>query len=283
MEDATQIESTSSNSQASVLSENFCSCNRFKDPHARFDFQRIINFEDHAMKLELDAMKLRHAKHEHGLTPKQIFCQFRVGLQCCCLFMVPCVMESYGLVLITGFFSVPQFKRHFQCFDSETNIDDCEINLEYQILVVLASMVGQQVGLYQNGYLVDRRGCKMTLLVACILMIAGTFVTVFSTSWLSFILGTLVCGVPWGMFQTLAVNYASDVCPTPIRAYVTSALSACCIIGQLFGSIIQAAFLNKTTHWAYTLPLSLQWFGPLPVLCLLWFLPESPWYVPNDP
>ena len=50
-----------------------------------------------------------------------------------------------------------------------------------------------------------------------------------------------------------------------------------------FGSIIVGAVtyvLNqRTDQWAYRIPLAVQWAFPTPLLILMWFAPESPWWL----
>jgi MFS family permease len=41
------------------------------------------------------------------------------------------------------------------------------------------------------------------------------------------LMGNMVCGFPWGMFQTLTTAYASEICPVAMRGYLTTWVSMC--------------------------------------------------------
>lgn len=60
------------------------------------------------------------------------------------------------------------------------------------------------------------------MIYAMIALIGTIFIPFFSTSLEMFVAGGILQGIPWGIFQTLAVTYAADICPTSLRAYMTS-------------------------------------------------------------
>ena len=39
--------------------------------------------------------------------------------------------------------------------------------------------------------------------------------------------GYILCGLPWGVFQTLTTTYAAEVTPVGLRAYLTSYVNLC--------------------------------------------------------
>ena len=86
-------------------------------------------------------------------------------------------------------------------------------------------------------------------------------------------------GVPWGLFIANSPAYASEVVPIPLRGAVTGTLQMSWSIG---GIIVAAATYgtNKyTTEWAWRLPLALQWIFPTPLLVIIFFAPESPYWL----
>lgn len=50
-----------------------------------------------------------------------------------------------------------------------------------------------------------------------LLMIGAIFIPFFSTGLEMFLVGGIIQGLPWGVFQTLAISYAADLCPTHLR------------------------------------------------------------------
>ena len=39
------------------------------------------------------------------------------------------------------------------------------------------------------------------------------------------------------------------------------------------------SYEKRTDQWSYRIPFALQWIYPIPLFCVLWFAPESPWWL----
>jgi MFS transporter, SP family, general alpha glucoside:H+ symporter len=90
----------------------------------------------------------------------------------------------------------------------------------------------------------------------------------------------LICSsFPWGILTTCATSYASEVLPTSLRVYLTSFTNMCFIIGQLIAAGILKALSNHISQWAYRIPFAIQWVWPCFLIPLVYFAPESPWYL----
>jgi SP family general alpha glucoside:H+ symporter-like MFS transporter len=50
-----------------------------------------------------------------------------------------------------------------------------------------------------------------------VFMVGAICIPFFSTSLEMFLVGGIIQGLPWGVFQTLAISYAADLCPTHLR------------------------------------------------------------------
>ena len=59
--------------------------------------------------------------------------------------------------------------------------------------------------------------------MACLIAIIG-FTAIFFTaqSVVALEVGEILCGIPWGVFQTLTITYASEVCPVALRGHLTT-------------------------------------------------------------
>ena len=68
------------------------------------------------------------------------------------------------------------------------------------------------------------------------LMTAMIFIPFFSQNIETFLAGAVLQGIPWGVFQTLTTTYASEVAPVKIRAYLTTYVNLCWVIGQLIAA-----------------------------------------------
>jgi SP family general alpha glucoside:H+ symporter-like MFS transporter len=78
------------------------------------------------------------------------------------------------------------------------------IPANWQAAVNNAASIGQVIGLLINGYCQPRYGSKKVYCSAMIVMVGAIFIPVFSTSLPMLFAGELVCGLPWGVFQTLS-------------------------------------------------------------------------------
>lgn len=105
------------------------------------------------------------------------------------------------------------------------------------------------------------------------------FITFFAPSIEVLFVGELLCGIPWGAFQTVTAAYAAEVSPVALRPYLTSYINLCWVMGQMIGSGVGRALVSRTDEWAYRIPFALQWIWPIPLLIGISLAPESPWWL----
>ncbi len=85
--------------------------------------------------------------------------------------------------------------------------------------------------------------------------------------------------LPWGIFATIGPAYSSELCPLPLRAYLTAYTNMCFAVGQLIGAGVLQTFLTRDDDWAWRITFALQWLW-IPFLAVAaFFMPESPWYL----
>jgi SP family general alpha glucoside:H+ symporter-like MFS transporter len=73
------------------------------------------------------------------------------------------------------------------------------------------------------------------------------------------LVGQILCGLCWGVFATLAPSYASEVCPTNLRGYMTTYVNLCWAIGQLLAAGVLTGCLGIKNEWGYRIPFAVQW------------------------
>ncbi|KAL8281537.1 hypothetical protein RQP46_006221 [Phenoliferia psychrophenolica] len=81
------------------------------------------------------------------------------------------------------------------------------------------------------------------------------------------LVGELLCGLPWGVFQTLTTSYAADLAPPALRQLLCS------------GVLKAISSYDVNNQWGYRLPFALQWMWPVPIFIGVIFAPESPWFL----
>lgn len=116
--------------------------------------------------------------------------------------------------------------------------------------------------------------------MACLILVTA-FTAIFFTApnVQALLAAEILCGIPWGVFQTLPITYASEVCPVALRGYLTTYVNFCWGLGQLIGVSVIRSMLDRKGEWAYRIPYSLQWMWPLPLFLGIMLAPESPWWL----
>lgn len=186
------------------------------------------------------------------------------------------IMEGYDIVLIQSFFAQPSFRRHYGVYVPET--DKYEITAPWQNGLSNAVTCGTIIGAFANGYFTHRFGYRRVLLASLASICGFIFISFFSPNLPVLLVGQLLCGVPWGVFATMAPAYASEVCPMALRGYMTVYVNLCWALGQLISAGVQSGVSDIATQWSYRIPFAIQWAWPIPLFVILWFAPESPWH-----
>lgn len=126
------------------------------------------------------------------------------------------VMEGYDVCLLSNFFGFPQFKKKY---GQQLSDGTYEISAPWQAGLSNGVVVGEIIGLQINGFVSEKYGYRFTVM-ACLTLIAA-FTAIFFTaqSVVHLLVAEILCGIPWGVFQTLTITYASEVCPVALRGY----------------------------------------------------------------
>ncbi|KAF4341749.1 general alpha-glucoside permease [Fusarium beomiforme] len=199
------------------------------------------------------------------------------------LLFLTVVMEAYDKSLISGFFAFPSFRRKYgeprlPSSDYQGR-QDFEISPMWQMGLQNASVSCEIIGLLTNGYISYMIGYRKMMIAALIWLCLAIFPAFFAHNIALLLASQALCGLSWGVIQTLAATYAAEVVPSVIRAAILSNVNMCWLIGQLLGTGILRALVHETSDWSYRLPFALQWAWALPLLFIIYFAPESPWWL----
>ncbi|KAF4456482.1 sugar porter family MFS transporter [Fusarium austroafricanum] len=187
------------------------------------------------------------------------------------------IMEGYDTNLMSNFYPFPPFQNRFG--DQVDSKGNKIISAEWQTIINNSGQAGSIVGLILNGWITERIGYRMTMQISMVAMIGAIFIPFFSTGLPMFVAGSVCQSIPWGVFQTLAVSYAADICPLSLRHYMTAWINVCWVIGQLISIGILNGLLSRPDEWAYRIPFALQWIWPIPIMVGTYYAPESPWWL----
>ncbi|KAL5119900.1 hypothetical protein ACEQ8H_002262 [Pleosporales sp. CAS-2024a] len=235
--------------------------------------------EHRDVQVDVDEAK-QATEEEHKLTLFQAIRKHPKAITWSILLSTSIIMEGYDIVLMFSFFAQPAFSKKYGSFDAHTN--KYQISASWQNALSNAVSIGTIVGAFSNGYFCHRLGYRPVLLTSLASICAFIFVSFFAPNLPVLLVGQFLCGIPWGVFATMAPAYASEICPLALRGYLAVYVNLCWAIGQLISAGVQSAFADNSTQYAYRIPFAIQWCWPIPLFALLFFCPESPWhYVRN--
>ncbi|KAI1801787.1 sugar transporter [Daldinia bambusicola] len=186
------------------------------------------------------------------------------------------IMEGYDLVLLGSLYASPAFNKKFGTYDAKN--DKWVVSAAWQSGLSNGARAGEILGLILAGWVSDRYGYRITTIGFLVLMIMFIFVLFFAPSVQVLVVGEVLCGIPWGAFQSVTPAYASEVAPVVLRPYLTTFINMCWVIGQFFAAAVNKGSVNRPDEWAYKVPFGVQWVWPVPILAGLIFAPESPWW-----
>ncbi|KAJ4986660.1 Maltose permease MAL31-like protein 8 [Stagonosporopsis vannaccii] len=227
-------------------------------------------------KLSIAAEEIREAiEVEHNLTFLEAVKLYPKAIGWSMYFSLGVVMLAFDPQLLGNLYAMPAFQKQFgYAFE-----DGYIISAAWQTGLGMGNPIGQVVGALAAGYPTEWFGRKKTF-NACVFSVAGlVFIQFFARSLPVLLAGELLAGLVLGAFVVIAPAYASEVSPLALRSVSTSYVNLCFVTGQLLGNGVTAATQHMDSHWAYSIPFSLQWFWCLIIIPGMWFAPESPFWL----
>lgn len=248
------------------------------------EYQEDVN-DDNVIKvpskneftLDADAIKneaAENAEREANQSVWQALKHYKKAVFWSCCMSCALIMEGFDHSYITGFFGFTEFKRQFGTLGSD---GEYYIPAKWQTAISDGVLASEILVLFFVGYLTDKFGYRWVMIASNIMMISFIFIQFFATSIEVYLVGELLLGIPWGIFQTITTTYAAEVCPVSLRGYLTVFVALCWTVGYLIGGAVMRGLLNITDQWAYRIAFALQWIWPIPIMIAAYFSPESPW------
>lgn len=230
---------------------------------------------------ELDAAAQHATDLEHKMPLMEAFRRYPWATFWAIAMSFTIVMEGYDTFLLGNFLAYPQFNEKYGQYYPERNKK--LVSASWQAAIAVAASGGSIIGLLANGYLTERFGHRKVCMVSMVFLTGFIFIPFFAPNISILVAGMVLEGIPFGIFAIQGPSYASEVCPLALRGFLTSFVNICWVIGQLIASGVLQAMVTTPSEWSYRLPLALQWIWPVPLLILIYFAPESPyWLVRKD-
>ncbi|KAK5106520.1 hypothetical protein LTS08_000639 [Lithohypha guttulata] len=214
---------------------------------------------------------------EKSLTIRQAVRLYKRAICFSLIMSLAVVMEGYDLATTGTFMGYDAFRNSF---GTELDPDgNPRISAAWQAAVLNGTQAGSIIGLWINGYLSEWIGYRKTMLLALFASAAFNFIHFFAQSIGMVTAGSVLMGLPWGIYQTLTVTYASDITPAVLRPYLTTYINLCWVSGQLVSSGVLRGCDTINNDWGWRIPFSLQWVW-VPFICVgALMAPESPWWL----
>ncbi|KAI0832222.1 sugar transporter [Hypoxylon sp. FL0890] len=244
-----------------------------------YDAERVHEHVD-GRDMRHDAMLIEEAKHganaEQRMTLLKAIKLYPKAISWSVLLSSTLIMEGYDLALLGSLYASPAFNKKFGTYNAVNG--KWAVSAAWQSGLSNGARAGEIFGLIFAGWISDRYGYKITTIGSLILMITFIFVLFFAPNIQVLVVGEMLCGIPWGAFQSVTPAYASEVAPVVLRPYLTTFINMCWVIGQFFAAAVNKASVGRAGEWAYKIPFGAQWVWPVPILIGVVFAPESPWW-----
>jgi SP family general alpha glucoside:H+ symporter-like MFS transporter len=185
-------------------------------PDHREDIARIEKNPTLAKAIFHDAKEATET--EHATTPLQGFKMYPKAVAWSTLITMAVVMDGYDETLLKSLFAEKAFQKQF----GEPTKKGYQVTAPWQTGTTNAATIGIMLGICLNGLIRERVGMKRTMLASCIVLLGFVFILFFAQSPAMLLAGELLCGICWGIFHATAPIYASEVCPTVLRGYLTT-------------------------------------------------------------
>ncbi|KAH7139895.1 alpha-glucosides permease MPH2/3 [Dactylonectria estremocensis] len=238
-----------------------------------------VSHAEHAAytpQVELIEAAVAASDAEALLPRKELFKRYWPAAVFSMLLSAALIMEGMDTGLINNFFAHPAYLERFGWPDAD---GVQHISAKWQGAIGAGNNCGSIIGLLINGFLQARFGSRKVYMGAMCLMAGTIFILFFATNVEMLLAGNIICGIPWGVFQTLTTAYAAEICPAAMRGYLTAWVSMCWGAGTFLATGVLRGSLSLKGDAGWRVPYGIQWIWIPPLLLVGFLAPESPWYL----
>ncbi|KAI1420423.1 general substrate transporter [Xylaria sp. FL1777] len=246
--------------------------------------ERGVSQDEHAYDLDekaqmadykADAVEAENAEHNMGVLeavrayPMATFWAFVMSFTI--------IMESYDVFLCNNFVALPAFKQKYGVVDPATG--DKVITTAWQSALQVSGQLGALIGVFLAGPLTSRIGYRWATFSGLMFLNAFIFVFYFANTLPVIFVSQILEGLPWGIFIANAPAYCSEIVPIKLRAPATQMLQMFWAIGSIIVGAVTYVYNPVLDDRAFKIPIAIQWIFPTPLAVLIYFAPESPWWL----
>ncbi|KAH8881104.1 sugar transporter [Thozetella sp. PMI_491] len=239
--------------------------------------EHVYNMDENQKLSDMKADAIEAENAEHNMTVLEAVRAYPMASFWAFVMSCTIIMESYDVFLIGNFVALGAFKKQYGIWDDATQ--GYVIETKWQSALQVSGQLGALIGVFLAGPLTSRIGYRWATLAALMLLNVFIFSFYFAQSLPVIFVAQLLEGLPWGIFIANAPAYCSEIVPIQLRAPATQMLQMFWAIGSIIVGGVTYHYNPNLDETAYRIPIALQWMFPTPLAVLVWFAPESPWWL----
>ncbi|KFO75272.1 Solute carrier family 2, facilitated glucose transporter member 12, partial [Cuculus canorus] len=148
------------------------------------------------------------------------------------------------------------------------------LSCKEQEIIVSSLLFGALFASLTGGFLIDRFGRRLAIIIASSLLVLGSLILLLYESYGILIVGRIAIGVSISLSSIATCVYIAEIAPQHRRGLLVSLNELMIVIGILFAYISNYAFSSVSHGWKYMFGLVIP-VGALQAIAM-YFLPPSP-------
>ncbi|XP_074891856.1 solute carrier family 2, facilitated glucose transporter member 12 isoform X1 [Buteo buteo] len=148
------------------------------------------------------------------------------------------------------------------------------LSCKEQEIIVSSLLFGALFASLIGGFLIDRFGRRLAIIIASSLLVLGSLILLPYESYGIFIVGRIAIGISISLSSIATCVYIAEIAPQHRRGLLVSLNELMIVIGILFAYISNYAFARVSHGWKYMFGLVIP-LGALQAIAM-YFLPPSP-------
>ncbi|KAG7133769.1 Lactose permease like protein [Verticillium longisporum] len=182
------------------------------------------------------------------------------------------VIATNGSSLLNGFQAIPSWQKYFK---RPTGALLGIYAASFFLPSIFTSFIGD--------YLSTKLGRRWCILISTVVLTIGALVNTFANSIGMWCGGRAIMGAGVGMIKVATPVLIQEISHPRLRPILGSCYQTFAYFGGFFSALMTFVGLYVPGNWGWRFPSLLQILGPIAVMMVAFFCPESPrWLIKND-
>ncbi|KAM5342786.1 hypothetical protein ACJ41O_013752 [Fusarium nematophilum] len=136
--------------------------------------------------------------------------------------------------------------------------------------------IGSIVSFFITPYMADGLGRKPTIVIGCVIMIAGAWISAFCNGYGMYMAGRFILGLGNSLAQMSSPMLLTEICHPQHRGPLTTIYNCLWNLGSLIVSVVGWGTASINGNWSWRSITFIQAVPSLIQLAGIWWVPESP-------